>query len=306
MDKQSHFQVSIAICTFNRARYVKACLESIREQVKKYQDVEVLVIDNNSTDNTKEVCEQMQDEDWELRYFFEKEQGLSHARNKAIEVSRATWIAYLDDDATAHKDYLSRMKYIIDNYDFDCFGGMYYAYYENSKPKWLSDSFGTKRKLTDAVAEIHDDYLSGGNLVCKRDVLIDIQGFPVHLGMKGTKIGYGEEDKMQKDLRAKGYRIGFDPELGIDHLVASYKLRPGWHVKRMYQMHKNSQNEKSRRFNFWFTLKRMMKITIFDIPRFVGIFFSRKDYYRQNLYIDVFSKYAVCWGYFRNVNKRNS
>ncbi|NND61887.1 MAG: glycosyltransferase family 2 protein [Flavobacteriaceae bacterium] len=303
MDDQPTLQISIAICTYNRSKYLKPCLESIKSQVQKYKDVEVLVIDNNSDDNTKEVCESMMDDSWTLRYEFEKEQGLSYARNKAIEVSKAEWIAYLDDDATAYPDYLDRMKYIIDNYDFDCFGGMYYAFYETEKPKWLSDSFGTKRKLTDEVAEIKVDYLSGGNLVCKRLALIDIKGFPVDLGMKGNKIGYGEEDKMQSDLRSKNYKIGFDPELKIDHLVASYKLKPHWHVKRMYQMHKNTQNEKSKQYNMWFTLKRILLITLTDVPRFLKLFFTRKDFYRQNLYINVMSKYAVTWGYFRNVNK---
>lgn len=301
---KNNCQITIAICTYNRAKYLHKCLDSILKQVQCYSDVEVLVVDNNSTDSTKEVCEGFKKNNWMFRYVFAESQGLSFARNKAIDSAKGEWIAYLDDDAIAHKDYLERIKFIISNYNFDCFGGMYYAYYEAEKPKWISEAFGTKLKLSETVSEITEGYLSGGNLVVKKNVFNSVEKFETNLGMKGDKIGYGEEDKLQKDLRSYGYSIGFDPFLGIDHLVAPYKLKPSWHIARMYQIHKDSQHVDYKKYTLTHLVKRIILITYKDVPRLLKIFLKRKDYYVQNLFINIFSKYAICFGYYNNINKK--
>jgi glycosyltransferase involved in cell wall biosynthesis len=295
--------ITIAICTYNRASYVRKCLLSIRDQVYTYPDVEVLVVDNNSQDETKAMVSSLQDENWTLRYVMESNQGLSYARNRAIKESEATWIAYLDDDATGYPDYVQRMKWVIDTKAYDCFGGMYYAHYEQRKPKWIGDDFGTKRRLTKEISQIDTGFLSGGNFICKKEALEAVGGFDVNLGMNGTKMGYGEEDKVQMDLRAQGYILGFDPELKIDHLVAAYKLKPWWHIKRKFHSHRDMVDSNAARYDFAFTAKRLLGITFKEIPALIGKFFIQKDFYRQNLYIQAMSKYAKCFGLYLNKNK---
>ena len=55
VEKKNNIQISVAICTYNRAKYLKYCIQSLFEQNHKMEAVQILIVDNNSTDNTKEV-----------------------------------------------------------------------------------------------------------------------------------------------------------------------------------------------------------------------------------------------------------
>lgn len=296
--------ITIAICTYNRAFYLQKCLEALAAQLTGTKEVQILVVDNNSTDNTAQVVANLAAQGVPISRVEEASQGLSYARNKAIKVCESEWLAYLDDDGIPHNNYVERMIEIIGKWDFDCFGGMYYAYYEGNKPKWISSKFGTKIKLMDYTGVLETGYLSGGIMVCKTSILKELGGFNTSLGMKGTTIGYGEEDDLQQRLRSAGYIIGFDPELGMDHLVAHYKLKPKWHIRRMYTMHRDTVDSKYKAYTLGYTLKQMVKVFLFDVPRLFKIFLKRPDYYRQNLYIDIGSKLARCWGLYKNRKAR--
>ena len=92
--------VSIAIATYNRAGELAKTLAGLALlDTAGCPDHEVLVIDNNSTDTTPEVVKQLASLfGGRLRYVREERQGLSHARNRAIEEAQFEIVAYLDDD----------------------------------------------------------------------------------------------------------------------------------------------------------------------------------------------------------------
>ena len=88
-------KVSIIVPTYNRAKTLGRAIESILKQT--YTDYEIIIVDDASTDNTREVVEQIEDE--RIRYIrLEQNQGAGHARNEGIRMSRYDYIAFLDSD----------------------------------------------------------------------------------------------------------------------------------------------------------------------------------------------------------------
>ena len=96
------------ICTYNRAKYIGPLLESIAANDLDKQEYEILLVDNNCTDNTHEICEAFAaaHEDVQFRYTNEPEQGLSAARNRGIKEAKGDIIVYIDDDALVDAHYL--------------------------------------------------------------------------------------------------------------------------------------------------------------------------------------------------------
>ena len=84
--------ISIIMPTYNRAAYIEEALASIKRQT--FQDFEIIVVDDGSTDNTKEIAERYVG----IRYIYQEHGGISKARNTAIKAARGKWIATLDSD----------------------------------------------------------------------------------------------------------------------------------------------------------------------------------------------------------------
>src|SRR5258708_1562135 len=116
--------ISVVIPTFNRARHVQAALESVLAQT--YREFEVIVVDDGSTDGTGEAVRQFisqQNHNGEqIRYFFQRNQGSSLARNKGIEQARGGWIAFLDSDDVWLPEKLELQMQAIQESKGDCGG----------------------------------------------------------------------------------------------------------------------------------------------------------------------------------------
>ena len=112
------FDVSVVICTYNRCDLLPPALESVVEQSAAGVGYEVIVVDNNSTDGTRRVVEAMiaRRGHANLRYVFEGEQGLSHARNAGVRAARARVVAFTDDDVRAAPDWVASIKRAFDEH----------------------------------------------------------------------------------------------------------------------------------------------------------------------------------------------
>ena len=290
--------LSIIVCTFNRADLLNEALNSLVLQTADKNLFEVIIVDNNSTDTTRIVAKDYALKHSNFRYVFEEKQGLSHARNRGYQESTSDWISYLDDDAKASKNYVERMLHVIKNYNFDCFGGVYLPWYKYGKPKWYKDRYGSNGFKLKRTGILLNDYASGGIIVFKRSVLEDFNGFSVSIGMSGGKIAYGEETKLQVKMRKKGYIIGFDPKLRIQHLVDHNKLKPSWYILSSFAKGRDS----------WVTFELDVTLEIvFRLIASTTLFFSlnlciytlklfTKGYYFQNWIIDLGTPIAVATG----------
>src|SRR5436305_8400951 len=134
------FDVSVIISTYNRCEMLPAALESILAQETAGTRYELIVVDNNSTDKTREVVESFIARGHaNLRYVFEGKQGLSHARNAGIAAARAPIIAFTDDDVRAASDWVASIKRVFDEHpEVDFVGGKVLPRWEAEPPSWLT------------------------------------------------------------------------------------------------------------------------------------------------------------------------
>lgn len=88
--------ISIIIPVYNASAYIERCLESIRRQV--FQNYEVIVIDDGSTDDSSQKISKYVDADERFNYYYQKNAGVSSARNNGISRARGKWLMFVDAD----------------------------------------------------------------------------------------------------------------------------------------------------------------------------------------------------------------
>lgn len=100
-------QVTVIVPAYNAAGTIRACIDSILSQ--KFADFELIIIDDGSTDGTFEICNRYSYEDPRVMVFFQPNQGVSAARNNALDRATGDWVAFCDADDTADPEWLSRL-----------------------------------------------------------------------------------------------------------------------------------------------------------------------------------------------------
>jgi len=291
---------SIIICTQSRASLLQECLDSFTRQDIPYNQIEIIVVDNGSTDQTRDMVQTLCLGFESLRYVYESEIGLSHARNRGVAEARYDWVCFMDDDAKAHTNFNRILMQTIEANLFDGFGGMFYPWYRTPKPKWLSDQFGKMPLLrNDRGVLKQNDYAAGGICAFNKEKLLACGGFPPELGMRGNVVGYGEENYLQDKMREKGYVIGFEPEWKMDHLVAEYKYTLHWQWRRFVGKGRDKQLSKGVKLSILhktYFLLRATAVALFYALKLFPKWVFDKSYYRQNYFLEVMTYPGLVWG----------
>ena len=134
--------ISVLICTYNRAKYLGPLLNSLAANDLASTAYEIIVVDNNCTDDTPQVCATFAQThpSIQFHYCIEAEQGLSAARNRAIREAKGSILVYVDDDALVDTWYLRTIyEYLKSHPDISAVGGPIIPLYENvEEPKWMT------------------------------------------------------------------------------------------------------------------------------------------------------------------------
>lgn len=134
--------VSVIIPVYNRQAYIKECLESV--QAQSYENFEVILVDDGSTDQTVEICNAMALSDSRIKIYEGKHQGVSAARNIALEKATGEYLLFLDSDDIIHPGLLESLVYSMDESDSKIGGTMCASVYNNlwgqNKTKFLKQS----------------------------------------------------------------------------------------------------------------------------------------------------------------------
>ena len=135
--------VSIVIPTYNRAEIIGQTIESCLNQTYPKDKFEIIIADNNSTDNTREVIEDWQKKsDIPIVYFFESRQGAHFARNSAAKITKSEILYFTDDDMIADKNMLVNLIKVFDlDYNIAVVGGKVLPKWEFEPPDWLLKYF---------------------------------------------------------------------------------------------------------------------------------------------------------------------
>lgn len=300
-------KVSILICTRNRFVILKECLRSILPQIENRSDCELLVIDNASSDNTSEEVTKWFKGKKKLRYFFEPMPGLSFARNTGAIKAKGDWLLYLDDDAKASENLVSRMFFGIENFQFDAYGGAAFPWYKYGCPRWMPTDFAIVKQSENTSKLDSGTYFSGMIMILKKRIVIELGGFATNLGMSNS-IGYGEETQLQIRMRERGFIIGFDPHLVVYHCVLPHKLELMWHLKNFFAKGRDGQLVKKDKrsleilANFSRTLCTLFLI---HLPTKSWKVVTNKHYYIQNAILDSCGPFLTWAGRMNVVLKKN-
>jgi len=246
--------ISVVICTYNRADLLTDVLQTACNQSIVTQEYEVIIIDNNSTDETAAVSLSYATQYTNVRYYVENKQGLSYSRNRGWQEARGEYVAYIDDDCKVPVDWLSAAQLIITEKAPDVMGGPYFAFYNRPKPDWFKDEYGANQPY-DYATEVGEtpDCLHGGNLFIRRTLLQAVKGFNPELGMVGNNVGYGSETALLHTIRMRFPKTFFyyDPSLFVYHLVRPEKVTWRWlihshfvkgcNIYHVFQKHKKSK-----------------------------------------------------------------
>ena len=220
----SPIKISIAICTHNRADLARDAVASVVAQEYPSEKYEVLIVDNGSTDHTRKMAQDFCKARPNVRYVFEGNVGLSHARNRGWREARGEYIAYIDDDCKIPPSWLSAAAKVIEQEHPAALGGPFYACYNVPKPVWFKDEYGSRVQGTEVRPLMDGEYLDGMNMFIRADALRELGGFNPDFGMKGMTIGYGEETELINRLRNSGGTIYYAPEVFVYHLVHADKM----------------------------------------------------------------------------------
>jgi glycosyltransferase involved in cell wall biosynthesis len=216
---------------------LKGCLDSLLNQTLDKKKYELIVVDNNSTDNTRQVVEDFQDKG-NIGYYMELRQGLSFARNHGLKTAQGEYIAYIDDDALAASDWLEVAYGLIKTLKPfpDCLGGPIFPFYTSPKPTWFTDEYEIRRDWSESKYLKRGESFSGSNMIWKKDSLQSIEGFDVQMGVKGDILMLGEETLSFEKIWhvRKNPQLYYSPALIIHHWVPDFKLTVTYRLRRAF------------------------------------------------------------------------
>ena len=202
----------------------------------------------------------------------------------------------MDDDAIAFQDLVDRSLYLVNRGDFDCVGGIYYEYYEGEKPKWYDMTNHTYNGNEKSLVICKYNIPIGCIVLYKKKCLLKVGLFLPTLGMKGNKIGYGEETEVQKRMFDAGYKIGFDPGLKIWHYVPDIKMTMKWQIKSYFVEGRDNVYKYSNAEILFNIIKAFGSCILKAIPRNSYKILFNKKYYWQNLILDTLKPVIRCAG----------
>jgi glycosyltransferase involved in cell wall biosynthesis len=239
--------VSVVIPTFNRASLLGETLDSLADlQPRAVKDWEVLVVDNNSSDDTAWVVRSRQASfPVALRYAFEPAQGRSNALNCGIAATAAPVIAFIDDDVVVAERWLDEGVPLLlqPESGVDYTGGPVEPIWEAPRPGWLS---ATRADLWGAIAIL--DYGSspfvfeercrvplGANMAVRRTLVDRIGGFSPRLGRSaGTQILGQEVPEFLARARGAGGHGVYAPGMRVRHHVPARRLTKAYFRRWWY------------------------------------------------------------------------
>jgi glycosyltransferase involved in cell wall biosynthesis len=256
---------SVIICTYNREKYLYNVLKSVAENAFPAGNYELIVIDNNSTDDTASECGRFHAAfpAVNYRYLLETQQGLSHARNRGIREAAGDIIIYVDDDATVNAGYLQAYYSFFEQYPLAmAAGGPVMPVYETEKPRWLSHFTvplitGYFYKGREIKAFKKSGFPRGGNAAYRKTVFDKAGYFNVQLGRKGTNLIGAEEKDIFDKMRTLHMPFYYLPGAVLYHIIPANKLTGAYFNTLTVSMGKSEQL-RTRTISKWKYAKRLL------------------------------------------------
>lgn len=230
------FMITVILCTYNRCISLATTLDSIaRSILPDSEGWEVLVVDNNSDDQTRKVvhkfCLQYPHR---FRYFFEPRPGKSHALNSGIREARGNILAFTDDDVTVDPTWLKNLTASLHSGEWMGAGGRIVPQWPCAPPSWLPthQRYGlaplVQFDLGPEVAPLTEPPF-GANMAFRRDVFRKYGPFRTDLGPRPNGETCKSEDiEFGQRLLAAAEPLRYEPSAVVHHAVPKNRLQKSY------------------------------------------------------------------------------
>jgi len=231
--------ISVVICTHNRAENLRTVLQSI-SILESPPDCswELIIVDNNSRDHTREVVQGfVQSSTVKTSYIFEKQQGLCYARNAGVKAAIGEIVAFTDDDVTLDKRWLWSIKETFNRFDCIGVGGKIVPVWDCEKPSWLALEGPFKPMDVLVSYDLGSNHCIieqkhvppvGANFAFRKVAFEKYGFFRTDLGRMGSSLLLGEDTEFVRRLMSHGETIVYDPHAIVYHPVEEHRLRKSY------------------------------------------------------------------------------
>jgi glucosyl-dolichyl phosphate glucuronosyltransferase len=231
-------KITVILCTYNRCQSLAKALESVAaSELSDTIEWEVLVVDNNSRDQTRDVVEDFcRRYPARFRYLFEPRQGKSYALNSAVQATQAEILVFTDDDVIVEPTWLRNLTGALHEGKWAGSGGQVVPEESFSPPRWLALEgpyamgnvlafleFGSERG--EFTEDAFDTNLPvGANMAFRRAMFERYGGFRTDLGPDGSELR-GEDTEFSRRLLKAGERLRHEPSAVVHHVIPQNRLR---------------------------------------------------------------------------------
>jgi glucosyl-dolichyl phosphate glucuronosyltransferase len=263
-------KITVILCTFNRSQSLSKALESVAaSQLPASTEWEVLIVDNNSTDQTRAVADEFcRKLPARFRYAFEPQPGKSHALNRGIREAQGEVLAFMDDDVTVEPAWLYNLTAPLQDAPWSGVGGRIVPPLTFSPPPWLAlegaYDLGGILALFDKGQEAAEltEAPFGTNMAFRKEVFEKYGLFRPDLGpCPGSEIR-GEDTEFGRRVLKGGARLWYEPAAIVHHAVPENRLRKDYFLRFLYDHGRASIREQGRKP----TLRFLLSISLRSLP----------------------------------------
>jgi glycosyltransferase involved in cell wall biosynthesis len=228
-------KITVILCTYNRCRSLAMALESVAaSELPSSIEWEVLVVDNNSNDQTRQVAEEFcQRYPQRFHYLFEPQQGKSHALNAGIRGARGDVLAFMDDDVKVETSWLQNLTVQLYNNEWSGAGGRVLPERDFSPPRWLSLD-GRYSLAPFALFDLGPEAQElteppfGNNMAFRKAMFSKYGDFRADLGPRPGNEIRNEDTEFGARLLAAGERFWYEPSAVVYHAVPDTRLQKNY------------------------------------------------------------------------------
>lgn len=227
-------KVTVILCTYNRCQSLATALSSLAAQLLPESiEWEVIVVDNNSRDQTRQVVEEFCRQDrGRFRYLFEPQQGKSYALNRGIREARGDVVAFTDDDVTMDPTWLHHLTASLHNGAWAGAGGRTLPERGFVPPHWLA----LEGRYALAPLAVFDrgseakelkETPFGNNMAFRKELFEKYGGFDPELGPCAGSPRPQKSEDMELGVRllAGGERFRYEPGAVVYHCVPQSRIQ---------------------------------------------------------------------------------
>lgn len=238
---------SVIIPTRNRAASLEQTLYSLCSTQDPGHPYEVIVVDNGSTDATRQVTEVFKQALPQLKYVFEPNPGLHNGRHRGALVAKGQYLCYLDDDVKVDPLWLRSVVETFETTGAVLVGGKILPEYEQTPPDWLKEfvkpvgNYGynigqlTLIDLGEQIREIDPIYVWGANFSIRKDVLFECGGFrPDSMPKELLNLRGDGETGLSRAIKQKGCKAFYHPRAMVRHCISKDRLTVEYFCSRMF------------------------------------------------------------------------